>query len=113
MDNSSALTQARTERQRFWVEHLNACQEQKLSLKAYARAHGLSVSALYAAKSACKRRDKLSQGGVPTPKLVPVRLAPTASMVRVLLSNGVVVEFPESIDPQRCQALLISASALP
>ncbi len=34
-------------------------------------------------------------------------------MVRVLLPNGVVVELPESIDPERVQALLAGARALP
>ncbi len=113
MEKRFALGVARTPRQRFWLEHLNACQEQGLSLKAYARAHELSVSALYAAKSALKQRGTSTPPNSPAPKLVPVRLAPAASVVRVLLPNGVVVELPESIDPQRCQALLASAIALP
>ena len=113
MEKRSALGAPRTARQRFWLEHLNACREQGVSLKDYARAHDLSVVALYAAKSALKRRGTSTPPAVPAPKLVPVRLAPAASMVRVLLPNGVVVELPESIDPQRCQALLAGASALP
>ena len=113
MEKRSGLDVARTPRQRFWLEHLNACREQGLSLKAYARTHNLSVSALYAAKSALKQRGTSTSPGAPAPKLVPVRLAPAASMIRVLLPNGVVVELPESIDPERGRAVLAGASALP
>ena len=113
MEKQTALGAARTPRQRFWLEHLKACREQGLSLKAYARAHDLSVAALYAAKAALKRRGTITESGAPAPKLVPVRVAPAAAMVRVLLRNGVVVELPDSIDPKRGQALLAGASALP
>ncbi len=113
MEKQTALLAARTPRQRFWLEHLEACREQGLSLKAYARAHNLSLTALYAAKASLKRRGTSAEPSKPAPKLVPVRVAPGASMIRVLLPNGVVVELPESIDPKRCQALLASAIALP
>ena len=113
MEKRSALGTARTPRQRFWLEHLKACREQGLSLKAYARNHNLSVSALYTANSALKRRATSIAPNTPAPKLVPVRLAPAPAMVRVLLANGVVVELPESIDPERARALLAGASTLP
>ena len=113
MEKQTALEAAITPRQRFWLEHLKACQEQGQSLKAYARAHDLSVSALYAAKAALKRRGTIVESSAPASKLIPVRVATAASMVRVLLPNGVVVELPDSIDPKRCQALLAGAIALP
>ncbi len=113
MEKQAALGAARTPRQRFWLEHLKACREQGLSLKAYARNHNLSVSALYTANSALKRRATSIAPNTPAPKLVPVRLASGPSMIRVLLPNGVVVELPESIDPERVQVLLAGARALP
>ncbi len=112
MEKQSTLGPARTPRQRFWLEHLNACREQGLSLKAYARTHNLSVSALYTANSALKRRAFSTEPTAPAPKLVPVRLAPAAVMVRVLLPNGVVVELPASIDPECARSLLAGASTL-
>ena len=114
MEERSALGAARTPRQRFWLEHLKTCREQGLSLKAYARAHDLSLTALYAAKASLKkRRDTSTEPSKVATKLVPIRVAPTAAMVRVLLPNGVVVELPECIDPRRCPALLAGARALP
>lgn len=116
MSEERSSAGALTRRQRFWLEHLEACREQRMSLKAYAREHDLSVSALYAAKALLKRRG--ATGGAdqtrPAATLVPVRLSPTpaVALVRVLLPNGVVVEVPETIEPARCRALLASAGAL-
>ena len=55
MEKQTALEAPRTARQRFWLKHLEACREQGISLKAYARTHDLSLTALYAAKAALKR----------------------------------------------------------
>jgi len=114
MDNQSSPLEARTPRQRFWLEHLETCRARGGSLKAYALAHGLSPGALYAAKSDLKRRGTLSASTlpVPAPKLVPVHIARGAPMYRVLLPNGVVVEVPEHADGPCCRELLACAGAL-
>jgi hypothetical protein len=114
MDNQSSPPEAHTPRQRFWLEHLEACQTQGSSLKAYALAHDLSPAALYAAKSDLKRRGALpaSTLPVPAPKLLPVHITRTAPMFRVLLPNGVVVEVPQYADGPCCRELLGCASAL-
>ena len=114
MDNQSSPPEAHTPRQQFWLEHLEACAAQGSSLKAYALAHDLSPGALYAAKSDLKRRGALSASAPPmmAPKLLPVRIARGASMFRVLLPNGVVVEVPEYADGSCCRELLGCASAL-
>ena len=36
-------------REQFWLDHLRTARKQGQTLKAYAQAHGLSVSALYTA----------------------------------------------------------------
>ena len=114
MSSHSSAAPACTARQRFWLEHLEACREQGSSLKAYALTHGLSPRALYAAKSDLRRRGLLSTSTlpVPAPKLLPVHIARTASVFRVVLPNGVVVEVPEHADAQCCRELLGAASAL-
>ena len=115
MDNQSSRPEAHTPRQRFWLEHLEACRAQGGSLKAYALAHDLSPGALYAAKSDLKRRGALSASAlpVPAPRLLPVHIARGAPMFRVLLPNGVVVEVPEHADGPCCRELLACASAMP
>lgn len=83
-----------TERQRFWLDHINACTVSKQSLKAYASQHGLNITSLYGASKKLKRQGLLA----PTPskhRFVRVKSsAPTRGVVscRVLLVNGTVVE---------------------
>ena len=114
MANELPPAETHTPRQRFWLEHLEACRTQGSSLKAYALAHDLSPGALYAAKSDLKRRGAMSASSLPVsaPKLLPVHIARAAPMFRVLLPNGVVVEVPEHADGQGCRELLACAIAL-
>jgi len=114
MSDPVRCAQPLTERQRFWLQHLQACGNG--SLKAYAAAHGLSLSALYQAKSTLRRRGQLDA------RPTPVRLArversarpPEAASpgrARVLLPNGVAVEF--ACAPAHWPALLGAVAALP
>ncbi len=115
--NDSSITL--TVRQRFWLEHLKACDNEGLSLRSYARSHGLSAAALYAARRDLKRRGALGSSKASTSKatFLPVRFTqatPAAPvLLRVRLRNGVVVELPEHSDPLSSRALLEIAAALP
>jgi len=110
--------------QQQWLEHLKTWQAQEaLSLREYATAHGLSVSGLYSAKRWFKvkglwqGREVSGAGRKSAPKLVPVRVSPgsvaprMSAPLRVLLPNGVVLEMPEHIEPERCQALVAALGA--
>ena len=100
-------------RERFWLDHLRAARRQGQTLKAYAQTHGLSVSALYSARSTLKRRGVLSEPATSAPTLVPVRIPPAAGAAfRVHLPNGVVVEVPAHADDARVGAVLECASRL-
>ena len=101
-----------TAREQVWLDHLRAAREQGQTLKAYARAQGLSVSALYSAHSALKRRGVLSEPAPPAPTFVPVRITPAAAAFRVHLSNGVVVEVAPHAESAACAAVLECASRL-
>ena len=116
MSEGRSTSDGLTRRQQFWLAHLEACREQRMSLKAYAQEHRLSISALYAAKASLKRRGAADGAARShrTATLVPVRVAPTpaVTVARVLLPNGVIVEVPDTIEPERCRALLASAGAV-
>ena len=100
-------------RERFWLDHLRTARRQGQTLKAYAQAHGLSVSALYTARSTLKRRGVLSEPVASAPTLVPVRIAPpTGAAFRVHLPNGVVVVVASHADCAVCTAVLECASRL-
>jgi hypothetical protein len=55
------------ERQQYWLSHIEACQQQGISMKAYAQQSGIALRALYDAKSrlvregALPRRNTLGQ----------------------------------------------------
>ncbi len=122
MSEEGSPTRALTARQIQWLEHLKGWQEQGLSLKGYALAHGLSVSGLYTAKRWFKSRGiwqgrEVSGPSRRAPKLIPVRVKPpmpaTSSMFRIHLPNGVVVEMSGDADLARCRALVSMLSAAP
>ena len=83
-------------RLRYWLAHLQACARRGMSVSAYASAQGLKVGALYEAKSRLRK-----QGAWPpsVARFVRVQASPAgakegsrASLFRVSLPNGVVVE---------------------
>ena len=102
-------------RREFWLNHLRQWREQGGTLKAYAEANGLSVSALYAAKS--------SYEGAPTRKaskpvtsatLLPVQVSSGRGdeSIRVYLPNGVVVEVPSGLTaPEWAPLMMLFATA--
>ena len=98
-----------TERQQFWVEHLRACGSR--SLKAYAAEHGLSISALYEAKSRLTRKGLL--GPAPTRFVKVQRDAPpgVAAVWRIHLPNGALVEV--ACDAEQWPAMLRGVAELP
>ena len=54
------MARRRALRRDFWLDHLRRWREQGGTLKAYAQANGLSVGALYAAKSSHERASTKS-----------------------------------------------------
>ena len=96
-----------TDRQRFWLQHIRRCGSG--SLKAYAEANGLAVSALYEAKSRLKRAGALAR---PPARFVRVQRDSSApTLCRIHLRNGAVVEV--ACEAERWPELLQSVAALP
>jgi hypothetical protein len=71
-----------TQRQQFWLAHIQAAMKSGEGLKRYANTHRLSLGALYNAKSVFKRAGLLKSPSselAPSP-FVPVQIAPQASV---------------------------------
>jgi len=84
-----------TPRQQFWAEHLRQCAERGQSLVAYAAEHGLKVGGLYEAKSRLRRRGLSPLAASRFVRVQPTpagEASPVATVYRVSLPNGVVVE---------------------
>lgn len=54
-----------TDRQRYWLEHIQACEVSGKGATAYAAAHGFRVGAMYAGKQMLVRKGALP--GVTSP----------------------------------------------
>jgi hypothetical protein len=69
-----------TKRQQFWLMHIRAAMSSGEQLRGYARRHGLSVGALYNAKSVFKRAGVLDRDSSMRMQsaFVPVQIAPQA-----------------------------------
>lgn len=88
-----------TQRQRYWLEHLERCQAQGLTMKSYAHEQGLKVSALYCWKLKLKQRGVWNTQN--TVEFAEVRLAaqPTdTGRYRLHFPGGFLLEWEGGVD---------------
>ncbi len=101
-----------TERQRYWLEHIRACEASGESVTAYAAEHGFHVGAMYAGKKALVRK-----GALPGTRRGPFQRVQTAVVTvdnkwRIQLPNGVLVDFSGSVDAGSLSTVLKTAAGL-
>ena len=99
-----------TERQRYWLKHIQACEASGESLKAYAEAHGFEPGAIYAAKKVLIRKGLLGTSPARFQR-VHAAVVPGCEW-RVELPNGAAVEFSGTIDGGNLSTVLSAVSAL-
>jgi hypothetical protein len=88
-----------TERQREWMEHVQTCRAQGLSLKAYADGAGLDVQRLYRWHRRLKQLGLI--GGTEAVSFAAVRVqgcGEPAGTQRLHFPNGLVLEWGGSAD---------------
>lgn len=111
-----------TERERFWLRHHEACVASGGTAKAYAKAQGLSVQALYQSRKRLRREGKLEKakagarrrlGGRASrfAQVATLRVA-AATRYRVRLANGVLVEWEGGAEASELEAVLRAAGTL-
>jgi hypothetical protein len=100
-----------TERQRYWLEQIEACAATGSSVKAYASAHGFTPSALYAAKKVLVRKGLLPKT---TARFQRVHTAAPSrgSEWRIELPNGTAVGFSGAVDAATLSTVLATMSRL-
>ncbi len=101
-----------TERQRYWLEHVQACAASGKTIAEYAAEHGLAAQAMYAGKKMLTRKGVL-------PPTHPTRFqrvqdigAVVGSEWRIHLPNGVSVAFSGSVDAATLTTVLNTAATL-
>lgn len=104
---------ALTERQRYWLEQIRACEASGKSIAEYTAAHGVQVHAMYAGKKKLVEKGVLPQTHQARFQRAQVVDAVVSSNEwRVQLPNGVSVAFAGSVDARALTTVLNLAASL-
>ncbi|MBF0097483.1 MAG: hypothetical protein HQM04_17765 [Magnetococcales bacterium] len=125
MDESAVGNLELTEKQRFWLEHWQRCRSSGDTIKNYALTHELSLPAMYFWRRELALRGLLDlsqranrsegRGGERQPhgfKKLVVLSGTRPAPCRILLPNGVAVEWADC-SPDQAESLLRMAASLP
>jgi hypothetical protein len=101
-----------TERQRYWLEQVQACEASGKTIAEYAKAQGLDAKAMYAGKKALVRK-----GVLPRTRAVRLQRARVVSTSlggewRIELPNGVLVAFAGPVDASALSLVLNTAACV-
>ncbi len=101
-----------TDHQRYWLERIQACEAQGLSITAYAAEHGFPVRAMYDAKKVLVKK-----GVLPRTQGVRFQRAETIAVSidsewRIRLPNGVSVDFSGTVDASALSTVLNTGARL-
>lgn len=106
-----------TERQRFWLRHLRACKVSGQTSIDYAKAHGLKVKSLYAARKALAEKGVLPPAPPPVNGFQRVQVIgnhrDSGKQWHIQLPNGLAVSFDGQVDAETLSLVLTTAAALP
>ena len=90
--------QGLTDRQRYWLEQIKACEATGKSVAAYSAEHGIEARSMYGAKKVLVKKGVLprTQGGVRFQRAATA--ISSDSEWRIRLPNGVSVDFSGPVD---------------
>lgn len=107
-----SMIPALTERQRFWLKHIQACKASGKSIAAYSAEQGIAARAMYGGKKVLVKKGMLPATRPARFQRVQVVEATLSSQWRIGLPNGVSVAFVGAVDVQSLTAILHSAASL-
>ena len=114
MNETKRAPKPLTRQQRYWLEHIKACEASGRPVAVYAREQGLAAQALYNWKSRLSKLGVLSEQTRPVPfqavRVVTER--PMQGGCRIVLPNGIRAEFSAESDPVWLGQVLSVAGAL-
>ena len=106
------MISALTDRQRYWLEQVQACEASGKSIAEYAAAQGIVAQALYAGKSMLVKKGVWPATQPARFQRMQVMAAPLSSQWRIGLPNGVSVAFVGEVDARTLTTVLSTAAAL-
>ncbi len=107
-----SMIPALTERQRFWLKHIQACEASGKSIAAYSAEQGIAARAMYGGKKVLVKKGMLPATRPARFQRVQVVEATLSSQWRIGLPNGVSVAFVGEVDARALTAILHSAASL-
>ena len=101
-----------TARQRYWLEHVQACEVTGKTIAEYAQAHGLQAKSMYAGK-----KSLVKKGILPHTQRTRFRRAQLVEAVvisewQIQLPNGLTVSFTGNVDPDALHTVLKTAATV-
>ena len=107
-----SMTPALTARQRYWLEHIQACEDSGKSIAEYAAEYGLAARAMYGGKKVLVKKGVLATLRPTRFQRVRVMEAPVSSQWRIQLPNGVSVAFAGTVDAHTLTTVLRTAASV-
>jgi hypothetical protein len=101
-----------TERQRYWLEQVRACEASGKTVGEYASEQGISAQALYAGKKLLVRKGVLPRTRPLRFQRIRVASLPAGNEWRIQLPNGVSVCCSGAVDAGVLATVLSAAAAL-
>jgi len=101
-----------TERQRYWLEKLKACEASGKSVAAYASDEGIQVRAMYGAKKVLVKKGVLPRTQQSRFQRVQTQAVNVSSEWRIRYPNGVSVEFSGAADAESLSMILRTVACL-
>lgn len=101
-----------TERQHYWLGHVQACEASGKTIAEYASEHGITAQAMYAGKKMLVKKGELPRTRRTRFQRVQVVGPVVGSEWRIQLPNGVSVAFAGSVDARTLTTILNTAAAL-
>ena len=109
---SIAVEDTLTYRQRYWLEHVQACEASGKTIAEYAKAKGLDAKAMYAGKKALVRKGVLPRTRAVRFQRARVASGPLGGEWRIQLPNGVSVAFAGPVDANALSLVLNTAAGI-
>ena len=106
------MVPALTERQRYWLKHIQACEVSGKSIAAYSAEQGIDARAMYGGKKVLVKKGVLATTRRARFQRIQVMEATISSQWRIGLPNGVSVAFAGEVDSQALTAILHSAASV-
>jgi len=107
-----SMIPALTERQRYWLEHIQACKDSGKTIAEYAAEQGFTARAMYAGKKTLVKKGVLPGTHPARFQRVQVLEAMPSSQWRVGLPNGVSVAFVGEVDAGSLATVLSTAASI-